>query len=194
MIARYDPTWIVDWEWVLECVIGLAAFATAVLLIAVTLAGELRAAGGSLLEAVVWLRRPWLRPSLRQALAVLRLAALIGVATVSLGLCFDPRYRDFPVAAYLVPALFFFVADLARGGLLRAEDDRREEAGFALLLVGMTIYVFCNETPLNLIADIWCVFSLLLAAPGIGAWRGLYRRLKTISSAASRPTAASPAL
>jgi glucan 1,3-beta-glucosidase len=194
MIARYDPTWIVDWEWLLECAIGLAAFATAVLLIAATLAGALREAGGSLLEAVVWLRRPWQRPSLRQAIAVLRLAALVGAATVSLGLCFDPRYRDFPVAAYLVPALFFFVVDLARGGLLRAEDDRREEAGFALLLLGMTIYIFCNETPLNLIADIWCAFCLLLAASGIGAWRGLYRRLRTTSRAVSRPTAASPAL
>jgi len=198
LVARYDPTWLVDWEWLLESVIGLVALLTAVLLIEATLSGELRAAGGSLLEAVVWLRRPWLRPSLRQALAVLRLAALIGVATVSLGLCFDPRYRDFPIAAYLIPALFFFVADLARGGpwggIWRAETDRREEAGFALLLVGTTIYILCNETPLNLIADIWCGFCLVLAAPGIGAWRGLFQRLTIRSNAANRPTAASPAL
>jgi glucan 1,3-beta-glucosidase len=194
LVARFDPTWLVDWEWLLECAIGLAALMTAVLLIAATVSGNLREAGGSLLEAVVWLRRPWLRPSLRQALAALRLAALIGVATVSLGLCFDPRYRDFPVAAYWAPALFFFTADLARRGIWRAETDRREEAGFALLLVGMAIFIFCNETPLNLIADIWCGFSLLLAAPGIGAWRGLYQRLTMTSKAANRPTAASPAL
>ena len=194
LVARDDPTWLVDWEWLLESLIGIVAFMTAVLLIAAALGGELRAAGGSLLEAVVWLRRPWLRPSLRQALAVLRLAALVGAATVSLGLCFDPRYRDFPVAAYLVPALFFAVADFARGGIWRAEADRREEAGLGLLLVGMTIFIFYNETPLNLIADLWCVFTLLLAAPGIGAWRGLFQRRTISSSAARRPTAASPAL
>jgi glucan 1,3-beta-glucosidase len=194
LVARYDPTWLVDWEWLLECAIGLAAFMTAVLLTAASLSGNLRDAGGSLLEAVAWLRRPWLRPSLRQALAALRLVALVGVATVSLGLCFDPRYRDFPIAAYLVPALFFFVADLAGRGIWRAEADRREEAGFALLLLGTTIFVFVNETPLNLIADVWCGCSLLLAAPGIGAWRGLFQRLTMSSSAAKRPTAASPAL
>ncbi|MES1151036.1 MAG: glycosyl hydrolase family 17 protein, partial [Dongia sp.] len=193
-VARFDPTWLVDWEWLLECAIGLAAAMTAVLLIAATLSGNLREAGGSLLEAVMWLRRPWRRPSLRQALAALRLAGLIGMATVSLGLCFDPRYRDFPVTAYWVPAVFFFVVDLARGAIWRSESDRREEAGLALLLAGTTVFVFCNETPLNLIADIWCGFSLLLAAPGIGAWRGLYQRLTMTSKAASRPTAASPAL
>ena len=116
------------------------------------------------------------------------------MATVSLGLCFDPRYRDFPVTAYWVPAVFFFVVDLARGAIWRSESDRREEAGLALLLAGTTVFVFCNETPLNLIADIWCGFSLLLAAPGIGAWRGLYQRRTMTSKAASRPTAASPAL
>jgi glucan 1,3-beta-glucosidase len=193
IVARYDPIWLVDWEWVLECLIGLAAFMTAVLLIAATLGGELRAAGGSILEAVVWLRHPR-RPSLRQSLAVLRLATLLGAATVSLGLCFDPRYRDFPVAAYLVPAVFFFVADLVRGGIWRAEEDRREEAGIALLLVGTTIFIFCNETPLNLMADIWCACTLMLAAPGLGVWRGLFQRLRMSNRAASRPTAASPAL
>jgi glucan 1,3-beta-glucosidase len=133
-------------------------------------------------------------PTIRQSIAFLRLAAFVGVGTVSLGLCFDPRYRDFPVAAYLVPALFFVVADIARRGLWRAEADRPEEAGFALLLVGTAIYIFWNETPLNLMADIWCGFSLLLAVPGIGAWRGLFQRLRMSSNAAKRPTAASPAL
>ena len=37
-------------------------------------------------------------------------------------------------------------------------------------------------------------FSLLLAVPGLGAWRGLYQRLRMSSRAATRPTAASPAL
>ena len=107
---------------------------------------------------------------------------------------FDPRYKDFPFAAYLVPALFFLVADIARGGLLTALADRREEAGFALLLAGTAVYVFINETPLNLMADIWAVLTLLLAVPGIGAWRGLFQRRRISSNPASRPTAANPVL
>jgi glucan 1,3-beta-glucosidase len=194
LVARFDPKWLVDWEWLLECLLGIQTLATAVLLIAAALGGELRASGGSILEAVAWLRHPARRPSLRQSIAMMRLAALLGTATVSLGLCFDPRYRDFPVAAYLVPALFFVVADIARRGVWRAEEDRREEAGFALLLIGTAIFIFCNETPLNLMADIWCAFSVMLALPGIGAWRGLYQRLTISIRAARRPTAARPAL
>jgi glucan 1,3-beta-glucosidase len=193
-IARFDPVWLIEWEWILECLIGVIAFMTAVLLIAAAIGGDRRATGGALIEGIAWLRHPWLRPDLRQMLAVLRLCALAGVATVNLGLTFDPRYRDVPIAAYLIPAVFFFAADLARGGLWRAEEDRREEAGLGLLLAGTAVYIFIHETPLNLPADLWCVFSLLLAAPALGAWRGLYRRLKTRSRAATRPTAASPAL
>ena len=164
------------------------------LLIAVALAGRLRDAGGSLLEGIVWLRGPFRRPAIRECIAILRLLALLGAATVSLGLCFDPRYKDFPIAAYMVPALFFLVADMARGGLFAALSDRREEAGFALLLAGTAVFVFVNETPLNLMADIWVVLTLLLAVPGIGAWRGLFQRLRMSSNPASRPTAASPVL
>jgi len=160
----------------------------------VTLAGRLRDTGASLLEGIAWLRRPRRTPTIRESIAVLRLAALLGAATVSLGLAFDPRYKDFPIAAYLVPALFFLVADIARGGVFAALSDRREEAGFALLLAGTAVYVFINETPLNIIADIWVVLTLLLALHGIGAWRGLFQRRRMSNNPASRPTAASPVL
>lgn len=197
LVLHFPHSWLAardNWEWLLECAIGLQTLATAVLLIAVALAGRLRDAGGSLLEGIVWLRGPFRRPAIRECIAILRLLALLGAATVSLGLCFDPRYKDFPIAAYMVPALFFLVADMARGGLFAALSDRREEAGFALLLAGTAVFVFVNETPLNLMADIWVVLTLLLAVPGIGAWRGLFQRLRMSSNPASRPTAASPVL
>jgi exo-beta-1,3-glucanase (GH17 family) len=198
LVLHFEHGWLAarnDWEWLLECGIGLLALASAVLLIGVALAGRLREAGGSLLEAVAWLRRPLSLPDIRQSIALLRLAALIGAATVSLGLCFDSRYRDFPIEAYLVPSLFFFFVDFARRGIVSAQADRREEAGFGLLLAGLAVFVFVNETPLNLESDIWCVLTLLLALPGIGAWRGLWiQRRMMRRSAASRPTAASPAL
>jgi glucan 1,3-beta-glucosidase len=194
LASRYDPKWILEWEWILECVIGIQTLATAVLLIAVTLAGRLRDTGASLLEGIVWIRRPFRAPTIRESIAVLRLAALLGAATVSLGLAFDPRYKDFPIAAYMVPASFFLVADIARGGLFAALADRREEAGFALLLVGTAVFVAINETPLNLISDIWVVLTLLLAVPGVGAWRGIFQRRRMSSNAISRPTAARPVL
>jgi exo-beta-1,3-glucanase (GH17 family) len=198
LVLQVQHGWLAarnDWEWLLECGIGLLALASAVLLIGASLAGRLRDCGGSLLEAVAWLRRPFGLPDIRQSIALLRLAALIGAATVSLGLCFDSRYRDFPIEAYLVPALFFLVVDLARRGVVSPQADRREEAAFGLLLAGMAVFVFINETPLNLEADLWCALTLLLALPGIGAWRGLYvQRRMMRSKAASRPTAASPAL
>jgi hypothetical protein len=63
-----------------------------------------------------------------------------------------------------------------------------------LLLAGTAVFVFINETPLNLIADIWVVLTLLLAVPGIAAWRGIFQRRTISSNPASRPTAASPVL
>lgn len=197
LVLHFPHAWLAarsNWEWLLECAIGIETLFTAVLLIAVTLAGRLRDTGASLLEGIAWIRRPRRAPTIRESIAVLRLAALLGAATVSLGLAFDPRYKDFPIAAYLVPALFFLIADLARGGLFTALSDRREEAGFALLLAGTAVYVFINETPLNIIADIWVVLTLLLAVPGIGAWRGILQRRRISSNPASRPTAASPVL
>ena len=198
LVLHLDHAWLAarnDWEWILECGIGLLALATAVLLIGVALAGRTREAGGSLLEAVAWLRRPFALPDIRESIALLRLAAMLGAATVSLGLCFDSRYRDFPIEAYLVPALFFLAVDLARRGVFSPQADRREEAAFGLLLAGMAVFVFINETPLNLKSDLWCVLTLLLAWPGIGAWWGLWVHRRIMRrSAASRPTAASPAL
>ena len=197
LVSHFAHGWAVarnDWEWLLECVIGIQTLATAVLLIAGALAGRLRDACGSLLEAIAWLRRPFGLPDLRESIALMRLAALIGAATVSLGLCFDPRYRDFPVEAYLVPALFFLVVDFARRGIIGAQADRREEAVFGLLLAGMAVFVFINETPLNLVADLWCALTVMLALPGIGAARGLVQRLIMSIREARRPTAARPAL
>jgi glucan 1,3-beta-glucosidase len=111
-------------------------------------------------------------PDARTAIALLRLAALSGAATVSLGLCFDPRYRDFPLAAYIVPAIGFAFIDL-RGKIWCAQSDRREEAVLSLILAGTAIFVILNEGPRNLEAVAWCILSVLLALPGIAAWRGL---------------------
>jgi glucan 1,3-beta-glucosidase len=175
LVLHFPHGWLAarnDWEWLLECLIGLAALATGTLLIAALLSGRRRLTDGSLLEAIGWLRRPFRMPDARTAIALLRLAALSGAATVSLGLCFDPRYRDFPLAAYIVPAIGFAFIDL-RGKIWCAQSDRREEAVLSLILAGTAIFVILNEGPRNLEAVAWCILSVLLALPGIAAWRGL---------------------
>jgi glucan 1,3-beta-glucosidase len=180
LVLHFPHAWLVsrnDWEWLLECLIGIETLATGTLLIAALLSDRRNLANGSFLEAISWLRHPRRLPEARTVIALLRLAALIGAATVSLGLCFDPRYRDFPLAAYILPAIGFAFADLS-GKLWTALPDRREEAVLSLILVGTAGFILWNEGPFNLEAMAWCILTVLLALPGIAAWRGLCLDLK----------------
>jgi exo-beta-1,3-glucanase (GH17 family) len=61
-------------------------------------------------------RRPAVLGSAQGALGLLRLLTLFGVAVTSLGLAFDGRYRDFPVAVYApAVACFLVLAWRSRG-------------------------------------------------------------------------------
>jgi exo-beta-1,3-glucanase (GH17 family) len=51
---------------------------------------------------------------LEPALGLVRALTLFGAAVVTLGLVFDARYRDFPVAVYAVPAVAFALLALRR--------------------------------------------------------------------------------
>lgn len=132
-------------------------------------------------DALAWLRRPRLgtldRPLL---LAFLQGGAVVGALAVSLGLVFDPRYRDFPVAAFFTPALTFAWLSLAGRP---ARDDAREEAllGTLLFLAGLVVAV--REGPLNLVAFGWMAVAVLLAAPWLPALRRLARGLASVSAA-----------
>ena len=76
-------------------------------------------------------------------------------------------------------------ADVPRGFWI-AQADRREEAVLALILLGSAGFIAVNEGPLNLEAMLWCGLTVLLALPGLGAWRGLLFRRKA-SGVAIRP-------
>jgi len=115
--------------------------------------------------------------ALGQALASLPFAFgalhLLFVATalaLNLGLVFDPRYRDFPVALYLVPAAGFALwAYVRRDHKLPAPGG--EERILAAGLVLTAIAIVLREGPLNMQALGWAITSLLLAFPWTGALR-----------------------
>lgn len=65
-------------------------------------------------------------------LAILRIAFLFGAAFMCLVLFFDPRYRDFPVALYLIPAVGF---------ALRAWISERSLAGVEEIVLASLVTV-----------------------------------------------------
>ena len=125
---------------------------------------------------LLWLRKPLPGLATRQvALGLLRLLAVGGALATSLGLVFDARYRDFPVAAFLVPAAGFALAALWSGRSNRPEAAAEEFwLGLLLALAGVAIAIL--EGLLNHQALSWGAICLLLALPlAIDALRG--RRL-----------------
>jgi exo-beta-1,3-glucanase (GH17 family) len=84
-------------------------------------------------------------------------------AVLQLLLLVDPRYRDFPIAAFAVPvaavAARAWLGDLPRGG------GGREEAWLAAVLVLATLASAAREGPQNLQSLAWAACALVLAAP-----------------------------
>ncbi len=137
----------------------------------------------------------WLRTPRKAAwdkeltFGLLRFAMSFAALVASLDLAFDPRYRDFPNAAFIFSAAGFAWISFRRGDAFRIVSDRREEAIFAIVLALATAIIFVNETPLNLEADLWCVICLATILPWSGAVRGFYRDLTSPSNVSSNPMA-----
>ena len=125
--------------------------------------------------ALAWLRRPWARPlDLSTSLALLQGGAVVTALALALGFIFDPRYRDFPLAALLTPAISFaWLAWSARQDGPRVGQDRREEALLSGLLFLGGLLVALREGPLNLVALCWAATALLLTLPLLPALRAL---------------------
>lgn len=161
------------WETVLEYGLIIQTILVGHLLLRAAAREKSLVQPASLADGMSWLGQPWSRPTEATLLGLLRLSTLMGAATASLGLCFDSRYRDFPLEAFTVPAVGFFVLALWRGDIWRQRADEREDAALSLILTATSLIIAVNEGPLNLHALAWSVLTLLLAAPGIGALRGL---------------------
>ncbi len=95
------------------------------------------------------------------ALGLVRVLTLFGAAVVTLGLVFDARYRDFPVAVYGVPAMAFVVL------LFYQRDSRaagfREEVLLAWVLALGALVIAVFEGLANHQALAWAAVNVILA-------------------------------
>ena len=92
-------------------------------------------------------------------------AAGFAGAVMMLGLVFEPRYRSFPSAALLLPALVY---------LLRPVGGPRREFGLLALIIGAGIPVQLYREGLhNQQAWIWALVSVLLV---MALWRSVRKR------------------
>ena len=95
-----------------------------------------------------------------RAFSVLRAALLFAAAVAALLLAFDPRYRDFPLWLYALPALY---AGIAAWWLA---DNGREERICAAVIAAAALLRWSTE-PLNPQACAWLLCALALAAPAL---------------------------
>ncbi len=105
---------------------------------------------------------------------------LFTAMVLQLLLVFDPRYRDFPLAAFAVPLVVVAVRAWRGDWPARAEGF----LGGTLVLAAMAGAVL--EGPANLQALGWSACALLLAAPGLVPWSLSWRNIPR-ATGRSRP-------
>ncbi|MDO8288490.1 MAG: beta-1,6-glucan synthase [Parvibaculum sp.] len=123
----------------------------------------------SIYDTLNWLRKPTKHGRcIALYLGLTQLAATFSALVVSLGLSFDNRYRDFPLAAFALPALSFALLAFNRGDQKRVVADRREEVVFSLLFVVTAGLIAQEEGLLNMHALAWCALNLIFIVPWFG--------------------------
>ncbi len=115
------------------------------------------------LSSAAWRQKEWTTP----ALALLLAATVVAGIQVSLGLVFDPRYKDFPVEALTGPVTALFVLSFFhRDGAWR---PGRAETAAAIILAFAAMYIVINESVVNWQAVWLAVLLILLAATALRA-------------------------
>lgn len=170
-------TWLVN-----SAGIMLSAPAALILMIAVADVAAKRDPGSirptPMAETLAWLRRPrYSRFDPAMALGLLQCLTLFGAAAIALLLLFDPRYRDFPTATYLIPAVGFALLHWLQHGK-SADDaeeiqpDHREERWLAYVMAGAALISGVREGFANWESLVWTATVLLTASPWLDlAWR-----------------------
>ena len=162
---------------------GLGLLLIAGVMVAAILAG----ASGTWLTATPWnmatlrrflLQRSWPRGVEKRGFypGILQAATLFSAAVTALSLVMDGRYRDFPSALYLLPALLLWVRWLVLG----IQTQGWMEACLGILLIGCAMAGTWIEWPVAREAMVWHGVLVLLALPIVP-----YRLLR--STTASRP-------
>lgn len=119
------------------------------------------------------------RPDNAALLGLLRGVLLFAAAVAALLLFADPRYRDFPVFLYLIPALTFGAIDW------HARHDNSLEEKVCAFVITLAVIGRWLQEPMNPQAIAWLVTGLVLGLPYVRA----ALRTKTRSES-STPTAA----
>ena len=180
LILQIEHSWAASRS-IEESIVELLVFAQSLAALALLppelLKGRVAVSPAPVAACLDWLRSPRAKPFGRAlGFGLLRLSVAVSALVVSLCLAFDPRYRDFPIAAFAVPAVAFAGIALVRGEAFARRQNYREESVLAFLFAVSAAIILVNETPLNLAADLWGAIELLLLLPWTGALRGLFVR------------------
>jgi glucan 1,3-beta-glucosidase len=110
----------------------------------------------------------WRHPNLVEVVvAALLVATMVAAIHVALGLVFDPRYKDFPLAALLGPVSA--LAILAFAGNSPPPRPGGAEITAAALLTGSAVFITLNEGIANWQALAFATLLLLLALTAVRA-------------------------
>lgn len=170
--------------------IGLALAAFVTVAAALVRPAAARVMSSELLAALACRRWPRASSRLALGLAAMRLLALLATAATTIALLFDPRYRDFPVAATLVPAAAVLLLALVRPAGRRGE---REDGLLAVALAIGGLGIIASEGVANLQAVAWAALCLTLALAVALDRRSAQPRSATAGSRSPRSRAASTA-
>jgi glucan 1,3-beta-glucosidase len=114
----------------------------------------------------------------RRALSLARLGMLFCAAVVALGLAFDPRYRGFPWALLVAPALVLVALRIAGE---RPDTDAREEWLLAIVIAACAPAIVWIEGVHNMQAMIFSALLLMMAGAAVWPDRNAERRAERAS-------------
>ncbi len=187
-------TWLVSFSGVvLSCLAALLLLITIADYAAGRASGLIRPA--PVVQTLSWLKRPRYGFFDRAlTLGLLQFLTLFGAASIALQLLLDPRYRDFPTATYLIPAVGFAVLAWLQDRKLADRLDRltnyTEERWLACLLTGTAAISGLREGFANWESLGWMATALIIAFPWLRlAW---LRSRALRSPAAVKAKAVSP--
>jgi exo-beta-1,3-glucanase (GH17 family) len=113
-------------------------------------------------------RSYWRRSDLVEViLAALLTATVVAAIHVALGLVFDPRYKDFPIAALMGPVMALAILAVADGKLPPLPGAA--EIAAAGVLAGAALFVIANEGIANWQAVLFAILLLVLALTALRA-------------------------
>jgi glucan 1,3-beta-glucosidase len=153
----------------------LRAAAMLILALAAPMAAGFAVGRGDLLAGFARALDPsfWQRTGLVEIiLSALLAATVVAAMHAALGLVFEPRYKDFPIAGLLGPVVAFAVLAFASGDF--SSWPGAAEVAASMILIGSALFVIANEGIANwqamvmaaLVATLALTLLRAKAAPG----------------------------